>query len=283
MRGIEKALEKRSRSVALTPLEIKTSLFKPEKTSVEKSYVSSNKPQIQLDFKELAKSGLLTADSMRGSIAEQYRHLKRPLLNIASGDTIDSRERANLIAITSALRGEGKTFTAFNLAMSIAMEQDVSVLLVDGDLIARSLSRILGLQDSLGLSDLLLEGRRDLRDVITGTNVPHLNVLSAGSVNGNTTELLASKQMRGLVAELSERYSNRIVLIDTAPVLLTSQAMIMDALVGQILFVVEEGETPLYAIQDALSQFSTDKSIGLVLNKCHRLVSGNYFTFYDSY
>jgi exopolysaccharide/PEP-CTERM locus tyrosine autokinase len=205
------------------------------------------------------------------------------LLKIARA-TGDMRvENANVIAVTSALKGEGKTFTCFNLAMSIATERDVSVLLIDGDLFARSLSHLLGLDQGLGLADMLAESQIRLDDIIVSTNVPKLRVVPAGHIRHHATELLASERMRHAVRELASRYSDRIILLDTAPILLNSEAMLLEALVGQVLVVVQEGKTPQHAIQDALSLLGKKPVTGMVLNRCLRLFEGEYSPYYGGY
>jgi exopolysaccharide/PEP-CTERM locus tyrosine autokinase len=291
MSSIERAIDKLNRraTTAPTPPASQDAGVPPDRqpvgtplpgseraTGAEQSRAKAKKPQIALDFKALSRAGFLTTDSMDGVLAEQYRNIKRPLLNFATGRVDRELQHANLVAVTSALRGEGKTFTAFNLAMSIAMEQDISVLLVDGDLIARSLTHLVGLDDAPGLTDVLIDGQTGLAQVIVGTNVPKLNVLPAGRVSRNTTELLASEQMQDVVRELSERYQNRVVLFDTAPILMASQAMVLDALVGQAVLVVEEGRTPQPAIQDAVAMLNKDKAVGAVLNKSRRPATKDY-------
>jgi exopolysaccharide/PEP-CTERM locus tyrosine autokinase len=231
-------------------------------------HVSEAKSELQLDFRALARAGYLTPDAMEGELAEQYRLLKRPLVNYANTRDVARLEYGNLIAVTSALAGEGKTFTAFNLAMSIAMERDISILLVDSDLVARSLTHMLQLDDSPGLTDILVDSQVNLREVIVGTNVPKLRLIPAGQINPHPTELLASEQMRVVVSELSARYSDRIILFDTAPLLTTSQAIVLDALVGQVVVVVEEGKTPQHVVQDAVSLLGKNKVVGMILNKC---------------
>ncbi|HJW28048.1 MAG TPA: hypothetical protein VJ508_02235, partial [Saprospiraceae bacterium] len=123
------------------------------KTSVVQ-FVPDSKPNFQLDFKSLARKGYLTPNTTHGDMAEAYRILKRPvLMNVKSNDSIQVKH-SNLILITSALPGEGKTFTAFNLAMSIAFERDNTVLLVDTDLTRHSLTNLLGLNNAPGLTDV---------------------------------------------------------------------------------------------------------------------------------
>lgn len=245
--------------------------------------VSSGAKVVVLDFEALGRLGFLTPETMGGTLAEQYGHLKRPLIRTASRQLEGSFDRGNLVAITSALRGEGKTFTALNLAMSIAMERDVSVVLVDADLIARSLTRLVGLSQADGLSDVLADTRVRLDEVVVETNVSRLAIVPAGQVSRQVTELLASKQMREVANSLSGIGGNRMVLFDTAPILVTSHATVMDELVGQVLIVVEEGSTPQQAVLRAVGELQRDKPVAMVLNKSSSLFKTDYSLQYGVY
>lgn len=253
------------------------------RSSTESQSATASKATIELNFEVLAQAGYLIPATMHGDLAEEYRLLKRPLLLNASVRDEEKLEDGNLIAVTSALPNEGKTFTAFNLAMSIAMELDNTVLLVDSDLIRRSLTQLVGLDNALGLTDVLLNPQINPGDIIVNTNVPKLRLIPAGRAHRHTTELLASEQMQILTAELSARYDDRMVLFDTPPVLTTSQAGVLTALMGQILMVVEEGTTPQYAIEDAIERLDVaeDKVIGMVLNRCRhsfgKEIHGDYY------
>jgi exopolysaccharide/PEP-CTERM locus tyrosine autokinase len=248
--------------------------------STKLQFAPEIKAELQLNFKALALAGYLTPNTMQGDLAEEYRFLKRPLLMNASSKQDEQLKYGNLIAITSALPGEGKTFTSFNLAMSIALERDNTVLLIDSDLTKRSLTGLVGLNAALGLTDVLLNPQIDLRDIIVSTNVPKLKFIPAGRTHPDATELLASEQMHAMTCELSARYSDRIVLFDAPPLLTTGQAMILTALMGQILVVVEEGKTPQPVIQEAVSLLDEDKVIGMVLNRCHRLFGSKRYGGY---
>ncbi len=123
----------------------------------------------------------------------------------------------NLIMVTSALPGEGKTFSAINLAISMAMEQDKTVLFVDADVAKASAGRLLGVpKGSRGLIDVLEHGV-SLREVLYHTNIPKLRVLPAGSAHERATELLASEGMRALMSDLSRRYADRVIVFDSPP------------------------------------------------------------------
>jgi protein-tyrosine kinase len=238
---------------------------------------------VELDFERLSIDGYLTPDTMVGQLAEQYRALKRSVLKILRSDVVPGEDPSNTVVVTSSLPGEGKTFTVFNLAISMAMERDISVLLIDADLTRRSLSLLAGLASAPGLGDVLVDRVADLADVIVKTNLPKLSLIPAGRIQLNTTELLSSGRMRMVLRELADRYPDRILLMDSAPVLSASQATVLCDLARQILFVVEEGKTPQQLIRDAIALLDREKAIGLVLNKSIRLSKHQYFQCYGEY
>ena len=242
----------------------------------EKRFSTKSQAEFQIDFQSLGESGYLTPSLMRGRLAEAYRILKRPILKVATEVAQEAWATRNVIAVTSAVPGEGKTFTTLNLAISIAMEQDFSVLVVDVDLFARSLSQRVGLEGYKGLTDVLESDRLDLADVIVKTTLDGLSVIPAGGNKSPSAELLSSERMRQLIRELASRYDDRVILLDTAPLLTTSQAAIVSDLVGQILVVVEEGKTPQQTVKDAVALIAPDKHVGLVLNKSFRWSPNDY-------
>lgn len=238
-------------------------------------------PEFMIDFNDLKKRGFLTPGSMQGHTAEEYRIIKRLLLMSAFGKGAPQVERGNAIVVTSALEGEGKTFTSLNLAISIAQERDSTVLLVDTDLTRRSLSHLLGADKVKGLTDLLTDPELDLGEVIGKTNVDKLRFIPAGSISPNNTELLASEQMEQVVLELINRYEDRIILFDSTPLLATSQAVVITHLVGQVLMIVEEGRTSQAALKEAVALIDDEKLVGMVLNRCSGSKGGySYGSYY---
>lgn len=233
-------------------------------------------PCHHLDLARLRELGYLTPEEADGALAEQYRIIKRPLLMNAFGRGAVPVEGGNLIMVTSSVPGEGKTFTAVNLAMSMAMELDHTVLLVDADVVKPSLTELLGLKGRPGLTDALAAGDIGLGEVIVRTNVAKLRVIPAGRGHANSTELLASQAMRDLMQELAERYPDRVILFDSPPLLVSSQASVLTYLVGQIVVVVEAGRTPQPVVKEALALVDSSKAVGLVLNKSHERVAGDY-------
>lgn len=237
----------------------------------------------RLNFQHLAELGFITPDTGRTQMVEEFKLLKRPLLMNAFGKGAVEIEKGNLILVSSALPGEGKTYTSLNLAISMAMEMDTTVLLVDSDVIKPSMTKLLSLEDRPGLIDVLIDPEINLSDVIVKTNIPGLRVLPAGSRHLQSTELLASEQMLQISNELASRYSDRVVLFDAPPILATSEASVLASHVGQILMVVEAASTPQYAIKDAVSRLDKNKVIGLVLNKSRRSFGEGYGGYYGSY
>ncbi|MEZ5591595.1 MAG: AAA family ATPase [Gammaproteobacteria bacterium] len=240
--------------------------------------VASPRTSLQFDLQALARDGFLTPETMQGGLAEQYRLLKHALLTSINEAKTKSAICRNHIAITSALMGEGKTFTSFNLAMSLAMERDLNVLLVDGDVIGRSLSQMTGLNAQLGLVDALLNPDLALDDIVVTTNVPRLTLLPAGQQSHqHATELMSSDRMRDLSRLLASYQNDQIVLFDAPPLLATSLAIALVDLVDQVLVVVEEGRTPCNAVTKALSMVAEKKNTSIVLNKCKFLKRKGYY------
>ncbi len=260
MSSIEKAMERQS-SKGSMPAATETS-------SAESRGEDARQKKIhQVNISRLEQEGLLIPEQGGHSLAEEYRMIKRPLLLNAIGKGAAPIHHGNLVMIVSALSGEGKTFTALNLSMSIAMERDTTVLMVDSDVIKPTLSQALGLGGRVGLTDLLQDSSLNIGDAIVNTDIPKLKVLPAGRTNVHSTELLASRRMEQLAGELSARYPDRIVLFDSPPLLVTSQACVLSQQMGQVLLVVEAGRTSQSAVKEALRLLDTGKVIGLILNK----------------
>lgn len=281
---IEKALDKLSDRLAepvrdVDPAEVKaaTKIDSALSASAPASTVSSR--VINLDFKRLSAHGFLTNADERGKIAEEYRMIKRPLLANAFGP--NPVAKGNLVMVSSSLPGEGKSFSAINLAISIAMELDRTVLLVDADVAKPSLPRYLGFQAEHGLLDVLRDDERDLSHVILRTNIEKLSILPAGKTHARATELLASDAMDRLIADVASRYSDRLVLFDSPPILATSEASVLASHMGQIVMVVESEKTPKSALREALSRIEgTCDVVSIILNKSATPTAGDYYGYY---
>jgi exopolysaccharide/PEP-CTERM locus tyrosine autokinase len=241
------------------------------------------KPLVEIPFDELQDRGFLSPMVPRSSIAEEFRGIKRPLLkNIASGAV--KSDNPNLVMVTSALQGDGKTFTSINLALSIAMEQDKTVLFVDADVLKATAGRLLGVPSHTpGLIDLLGKNDVEPQDVILRTNMPKLRVLPAGSPSEHATELLASDNMHQLMLELARRYPDRVIVFDSPPLLLTTEAGVLAGFMGQIVFVASSGVTAQGAVQRALEHIGPDKMVGVVLNRAPKRRFNLFGTDYGYY
>jgi exopolysaccharide/PEP-CTERM locus tyrosine autokinase len=226
--------------------------------------------QADIDVDRLAAAGFITQSATGSLIAEEFRVIKRPLLQNVLGGAAPVRN-ANLIMVTSSLPGEGKSFTAINLAMSIAMELDRTVLLVDADVARPSLPRVLGLPDQKGLLDVLQDKSLKLSDVLLRTNVDKLTVLLAGTQDAQATELLASEAMGRLLDDIARRYADRIVIFDSPPLLMTTESRVLASRMGQIVFVVRAEETPQNAIKEALGAIDACPVKLMVLNQARNV------------
>jgi exopolysaccharide/PEP-CTERM locus tyrosine autokinase len=223
--------------------------------------------QVELDLERMRASGLVTAAGGRTQLLEDFRIIKRPLLQRAFAARIPGERPANLVMITSSLPGEGKTWTAINLAMSIAMELDHTVLLVEADVARPSVLRTLGVPAQRGLMDVLVDHKLDVADVMLRTNVDTLSILPAGTATPRATELLASSAMSSLLAEIATRYPDRVVIFDSPPLLLTSEARVLASHMGQIAVVVEAEQTTQHAVLEALAQLEGCSNVNLIYNK----------------
>jgi exopolysaccharide/PEP-CTERM locus tyrosine autokinase len=227
--------------------------------------------RIELDLARMRELGMVTAAAGRTPLLEDFRIIKRPLLQRAFTERTPGENPGNLIMVTSSLPGEGKTYTAINLAMSIAMELDHTVLLVDADVARPSVLRTLGLPNQRGLMDILVDDKLDMADVMLRTNVDTLSILPAGTSTPRATELLASSTMSTLVSEIANRYPDRIVIFDSPPLLLTSESRVLASHMGQIVMVVEAQTTTQHAVKEALSQLEGMNNVNLIYNKTRDL------------
>jgi exopolysaccharide/PEP-CTERM locus tyrosine autokinase len=223
--------------------------------------------RVELDLARMRELGMVTAAGGRTPLLEDFRIIKLPLLQRAFAERVPGDKPGNLIMLTSSLPGEGKTYCAINLAMSIAMELDHTVLLVDADVARPSVLRTLGLPAHRGLMDILLDDDLDMADVMLRTNVDTLSILPAGTSNARATELLASSTMNTLLTEIANRYPDRIVIFDSPPLLLTSESRELASHMGQIVMVVEAQTTTQHAVKEALSQLKDCPNVNLIYNK----------------
>jgi protein-tyrosine kinase len=236
---------------------------------------------VKIPFKELRELGMLTPAIPRSAIAEEYRTIKRPLLiNIAGDSVTPPILHGNLIMVTSALEGDGKTFSSICLALSIAMERDKHVLFVDADTAKAEAGRMLGVPStSPGLIDVLENKDASAAEFTLPTNVEKLRILPAGGVHAHANELLASERMQQLMLELSDEDPNRVIVFDSPPLLLTTEAAVLASFMGQIVFVVSADMTPQVAVAQAIEHIGEEKMVGMVLNRARRRINPYYYTY----
>lgn len=236
---------------------------------------------VHIDRDALRQAELLPPASQERQLAGEYRQIKRPLIANALGRGVPKLANGHRMMIASAMPGDGKTFTSINLALSFALEKDLSVVLVDADVAKAHLSRTFGVHNELGLMDLLRDENLDVESVILPTDMPGLSILPAGKATETATELLASARMEQIANQITVRNPNRIVMFDSPPLLITSEAMALSGVVGQIVLVVRAGVTPQSAVLDAIELLGEGKSIGLVLNQTDEQVRpGYYYQYY---
>ncbi|WP_433691691.1 XrtA-associated tyrosine autokinase [Herbaspirillum seropedicae] len=229
---------------------------------------SSSAKRIEINLERLASMGFLTPGS-RSLVSEQFRMIKRSLLRQAFAPREAGSKPGNLIMVTSALPNEGKTFCSINLALSIAMELDHTVLLVDADVARPSILRTFDLaeDEGAGMMNLLLDDKVDMADVLLKTNVDTLSVLPVGARHSHSSELLASQSMQLLLEEIANRYPDRIIIFDSPPLLVTSEASVLASRMGQIAVVVAAESTSQQAVKSALNQLKGCQNVSLIYNK----------------
>lgn len=235
---------------------------------------------VHVDLDRLAQGGMVTPSQPRSPIAEEFRVIKRPLLRNATASGPAAVRNGSLIMVTSAMPGEGKSFTAINLAISMAMELDYTVLLVDADVSRPSVLSRLGLPPERGLMDVLTGDVQDLGDVLLRTNIEKLSILPAGMPHQRATELLASETMNRLLEQIANRYADRIVVFDSPPLLVTTEARELATHMGQIVVVVEAERTTHAAVAQALGTIDNCPVKLMVLNKAREHGAGGYYGGY---
>jgi exopolysaccharide/PEP-CTERM locus tyrosine autokinase len=240
-------------------------------------------PQLLLDRGRLASFGIAIPSAARSRTVEEFRLVKRNLISGWShNDLTAGRRSSRLIMVTSARPGEGKTFTALNLALAFASERNAKALLVDVDTQHSTLPKILGIGGDRGIVDVLA-GNLELAEVLIQTNIPNLVILPAGRGGPHVPELLSSPEMSSLLDELTQRLADFYLIVDTPPCMASSDAAALAPLVGQIVFVIEAHNTQQGEIEAALSTLSACPRISLLLNKSDSLATEHFGSYGYNY
>jgi protein-tyrosine kinase len=238
---------------------------------------------VEIDTKELLAQGLLAPETRGARLADEYRSVKRPLLRNACAPEDLGVSRSNLWLVSSAISGEGKTFTCMNLCLSVAREKDWNVVLVDGDCKKPQLTHLFGADGEPGLMDLLHDKSLEFDSVVMPTNIPGLSILPAGKRDEHASELLASARMGKLCEKIATQDPKRIVLFDSPPLLLTEEAPVLATQVGQILLVVQANRTPQRAVLEARDRLDPEKAINLLLNQADARENSSVYGGYGGY
>jgi protein-tyrosine kinase len=235
---------------------------------------------VRLDFRALRQNGLITPDNMTSAISNEFRGIKRKLLQKVR----DPQTRAavsNLIMVTSSLPGEGKTFSSINLALSLAAERGLQVLLIDADVIRPSVGNMFVSPPTEGLTDLLSGKVGHVSDVLYRCNeVPNLAVIFAGNPSSNTPELISSGRMANLCRELSARYPDRVIVLDTPPVLASTEPAILASYVHHLIMVVAADQTDRHQLRKSLETVASCQSVNLLFNKAPSWNEPEYIAYY---
>lgn len=230
-----------------------------------------------IDEQNLVHRGLLAPLDHAVPVAVEFRRIKRPIIDNALKHAADHVDHLNLIMIASAQPGAGKTFCSVNLAASLSLERELNVLLVDADVAKPHISNVFGLAEEPGLIDILEDETMSVADVLVRTDFNDIQVLPAGRKHSQSTELLASERMEDVMNELATRYADRLIVMDSPPLMITSEAPSLAGQVGQIVLVVESGITTNQDIQGALEQLDRDKAINIILNKSLYSQASGYY------
>lgn len=245
-------------------------------------------PVHPIDRERLHRAGMVCPEGGVSAQVEEFRIVKRRLIEQMAERAAGGQEEgdaARRMMVTSPHPGEGKTFCAVNLALSIAAERDSEVLLVDCDLARASVLDLLGLPAGPGLMDALADPAIDVLDHVMATDIPRLFVLPGGTPTGADAEYLSAARAAHVLDRLTQGAPNRIVLFDTPPVLAASIPVELAKLMGQAVLVVRADTTPQGAVEDAVSLLSPHPgarhpSIQLLLNAVSFSPSGRRFGTY---
>ena len=233
--------------------------------------------RISIDLVRLRVQGYLPEEGQERRFADYCHRIKRPLVDRALSAA--APQEARLILLTSALPGDGKTFMTLNVALSMARERDVTVLLVDGDLPKAHISHVLGMGGEPGLLNALRDDALDIESLVRDTDIRGLEILPAGAPSEGAAELIASVRMRDLASKLICRNPRRLVLFDSSPLLVSSEARALVQIPGQIILVARAGYTPRQGIVEALTHIDKSRLTGLILNDGHVSSEAGYYGY----
>ncbi len=273
--------------IAFDPIPAK---FDPAPAAPVEAFVAEPRPfalradgAAPIDRDALALAGFVVPGGEVTGIAEEFRLIKRQLLAGIERRVSLAEEKRRAVLITSAQPGDGKSFSAINLALSLSGEHGIEVLLIDGDFSKPDLLQTLGIPTGPGMVEALTDPSSNPNDFVIRTDVPGLSVLPAGRKSNNVPELLASDRTREVLAKLIAGDRRRIILFDSPPALMASPATVLAGHVGQVLVVVRADRTTEADLRETIGLLSGCDHVGLILNGAGIAVNGRKFGGYDGY
>ena len=228
----------------------------------------------------LREQGLIDPDGGASMLLEEFRIVKRQVLASAKAA---GTQHARRVLVCSPHPNEGKTFCALNLAIALAGERDMEVLLIDADFGKPSIMAKLGLDAGKGFMDVLADPSAHVEDYVVGTDIPGLFVLPAGQRTGRDSEYLASERTWSVLNRLTRGAPNRVIVFDSPPALAATPAAELAKHVGQALLVARADMTGRAALEDAIDLLSACPDIKLLLNDATFSPSGRKFGTYYGY
>jgi protein-tyrosine kinase len=233
-----------------------------------------------IDRAVLVANGLLVPDAPVGALAEEFRLVKRQLMVTARSLRRTDADKARTILVCSAKPNDGKTYCAVNLAISMAAEREVEVILIDADFAKPDVMKRLGLSEGLGLLDALADPTIDIEACVVRTDIPQLSVLPAGTKSHNDTELLGSARTARVIAALLAADPRRVLIFDSPPVLAASPAAVLAHHAGQTVLVVRADRTVEGDLREAVALLDGCEEIQLLLNAVSYAPGGRRFGSY---
>lgn len=279
---IERALLKHRKAADHTEHQVRPSVRPPRESAGTQAPARERRTpseSLHIELEAIRTAGMVPPEEFNEQLTEQLRRIKWPLLEAALGRGTAGATPSNLVAITSSVANEGKTFVSFNLALSIARERDLDVLLVDADIAKRHLTRLLGADTRPGLTDAAGNATLDPEQLVLGTGIAGLSFLPSGHATSLASELFASRRMSEVLAALRATDPQRMVVFDCSPLLATNETQVLASLVDQIVLVVGAESTPQPVVLEALSHLDRGKQIRCLLNQT-RLSRLNEYYYY---
>lgn len=239
---------------------------------------------VRLNLMRIRQSQIVTPDNTSSTTYNEFRAIKRKLIPLAKGSGVGGQMVNNLFMVTSALPGEGKTFTAMNLAISLAAERNLNVILIDGDVVRSSLEAYFDGNNGRGLTELLNGKCQDVNEVMHRcVDVPNLRIIFAGKHDAGSPELLASKRMADISRDLATRYPDRIIIIDAPPVLAAAEPAALVAHMNHVIMVVAAQQPSRHHVEEALTRISAARSVMMLFNKSpqwRHTSAASYYYYY---